>query len=105
MPSLSHAEAIRRASLITVESYDIELDLTCGDKIFRSVTSINFSCVDPGAETFVDVKPARLGNVTLNGSPVDVHSGDGGRLALYSLAAQNVLVVEADMAYTNTGTG
>jgi aminopeptidase N len=105
MPSLTHAEAIRRASSVTVESYDIELDLTCGDRTFRSVTSIRFSCAEPGIDTFLEVKPATLRAATLNGVPLDLHSYGAGRLPLRRLAAQNVLVVDADMAYTNSGTG
>ena len=105
MPSLTHAEAIRRASLINVESYDIDLDLTRGEEIFRSITTITFGCAEPGADTFLDVKPATLRGVTLNGTAVDPAAFAGGRLPLRDLATANVLVVEADMAYTNTGTG
>ena len=105
MPSLTHAEAIRRGSLITVAAYDVELDLTCGDATFRSTTTITFGCAEPGVETFLECKPARLRSATLNGAAIDPHSYGGGRLPLRRLAAQNILTVEADMAYTNTGTG
>jgi aminopeptidase N len=104
MPSLTHVEAIRRASLIAVDSYHVDLNFTTGDQLFRSNVSITFRCSATGAETFVDVKPAAVRAVTLNGLQIDPEVVDG-RLTLRDLAETNTLVVDADMAYTNTGSG
>jgi aminopeptidase N len=104
MPSLTSAEAARRAGLLRVASYHVELDLTRGDEVFGSTATIRFSAQSPG-DTFVDVKPRALHAATLNGVPLDVAAFAGDRLALPHLAADNVLVVEATMGYTRSGTG
>jgi aminopeptidase N len=105
MPSLTHAEAVRRASSITVESYHIDLDLTRGDQQFRSSVTIRFRCAQPGIETFVELKAAALRAATLNGAPISASAFAGDRLRLTVPAEANTLTVEADMAYTNTGSG
>ncbi|MCU1568988.1 MAG: aminopeptidase, partial [Pseudarthrobacter sp.] len=38
--NLTRAEASGRAELITVESYDVSLDLTRGGKVFGSTTTV-----------------------------------------------------------------
>jgi aminopeptidase N len=111
VPNLTRADAAARAELLHVDSYDITLDLTDGggkpgDRTFRSTTTIRFAANRPGASTFVDVIADRLHAVTLNGADVDVsgYRTDQG-IALNDLAADNVLVVDADLLYTNTGEG
>ncbi len=110
VPNLTRADARARADLLRVESYDVVLDLTDGggkpsERTFRSTSTVRFSARD-GAETFVDVIADRFHAVTLNGVEVDT---DGYRpedgLRLPGLAADNVLVVDADLLYTNTGEG
>ena len=101
--SLTREEAATRASLLTVHRYDIDVDLTGmydGER-FASVSTITFSCNEPGASTFVDCV-ADVTEATLNGRPIDT-STDGGRLQLDDLEAENVLVVHAST--TNTGSG
>src|SRR5690606_16833205 len=71
---------------------------------FRSTVTIRFRAT-PGAATFVEVKPARLRAVRLNGAELDPRALDGNRYPLAGLAAENTLVVEADMAYSNAGVG
>ncbi|MBF9133117.1 aminopeptidase N [Plantactinospora sp. S1510] len=105
MPSLSRVAATERAALLTVESYDIELDLTGGEAGFRSVTSIRFRSATPDAATFVEVRPARLLGVRLNGTELDPAALDDNQFALTGLLADNTLVVEAEMAYSNAGEG
>ncbi|HEX2772466.1 MAG TPA: aminopeptidase N [Micromonosporaceae bacterium] len=104
MPSLTRAEAAERAALLTVESYDVDLDLTTGDATFRSRTTIRFRAT-PGAATFVELKQAKPLAVRLNGADLDPATLDDNRIPLPGLAANNTLTVEADMAYTNTGEG
>jgi aminopeptidase N len=104
MPSLTRAEAANRAALLTVESYDLDLDLTGGGATFRSVTTIRFGA-KPGAATFVEVKPVRLLSARLNDMPLDVAALAADRLPLDGLEALNELVVEAEMGYSNTGEG
>jgi aminopeptidase N len=105
MPVLTRVEARQRAAAVVVESYDIDLDLTTGPERFRSVTTIRFRATEPGTETFVELRPARLVSARLNGSELDPAALRAGRLPLCGLADANELVVDAEMAYSNTGEG
>ncbi|MFD0328558.1 hypothetical protein ACFQZC_10810 [Streptacidiphilus monticola] len=73
--------------------------------MFASRTVIRFGCSTPGAGTFLDVKPRTLHGIVLNGRALDPAALSDGRYPLTSLAADNELVVEADMAYSHTGEG
>jgi aminopeptidase N len=92
MPALTESEARARAALLTIDSYDVSIDLTATPT--RSRTVIRFRCARPGAESFADLT-AHLGDgaAVLNGAPL-APSADG-RLALAGLAAENVLAVDA----------
>ena len=106
--NLTQAEAVERARLLEVTSYDITLDLT-GEHTFRSVTEVRFRCREPGASTFIEVAAQRLESVRLNGAPLpdadlagwSARSG----LPLTGLAAENTLVVDAVFDYSQTGQG
>ncbi|MBF4995427.1 aminopeptidase N [Arthrobacter gandavensis] len=103
--NLTRAEARERAELISVDSYDINLDLTRGDEVFGSTTVVRFAA-KPGASTFIDSVTAKVHRVTLNGVGLDPEEvSDGVRIQLPNLAASNELVVEADALYMNTGEG
>jgi aminopeptidase N len=104
--NLTRDEARERARLLKVESYDVALDLTEGEDRFESVTTIRFAA-RPGASTFVDLHDARVRQVTLNGTDLDVsaYDADTGRFPLTGLAEDNELRVDADCAYTHTGEG
>jgi aminopeptidase N len=111
VPNLTREDARVRADLLHIESYDVVLDLTDGggkpsDRTFRSTTTIRFSASDPGRSTFLDLIADSFHGVTLNGTDVDVsnYEPENGIL-LTPLAAENVVVVDADLLYTNTGEG
>ena len=107
--NLHRDEAVERARLLTVASYDVELDLTDGagekpgETTFRSRSVVRFTCSEPGASTYLDLTAPALLSATLNGVPVTGFNGN--RLQLPDLAADNELVVEADCAYMRTGEG
>jgi aminopeptidase N len=103
MPSLTRAEAAARAEVLSVASYRIDLDLTGDTGTFQSRTAIQFRA-QPGARTFVELRPARLHTARLNGKPLDGLVDDN-RLTLDGLVADNELLVEAEMAYSHTGEG
>ena len=105
MPSLTRAEAVTRAALLTVDAMEVALDLDRGTEVFGSRTTIRFTARTPGAATFVDLRPRALHAVTLNGHPLDPASMVDGRLDLTGLAADNVLEVDATMAYSHDGQG
>jgi len=109
--NLRQVEAAERARLLDVRSYDIAVDLTDGtggpgERTFRTTTTINFSCTEPGATTFVELAAERVRAATLNGAPVDTSGWSAERgLTLPGLAADNTLVVDADFLYSSTGQG
>ena len=100
MPSLTRIEAAERTELLSTRSYRVELDLTRPDT-FRSTTTIAFDAARTGSNTFLDIKPAALHSVTLNGRDLEVAALSDGRFPLAGLAASNELVVVADMSYSN----
>lgn len=105
MSVLTRDEAQNRAQLLDVHRYTIELDLTTGDETFDSRTLITFSA-RTDADTFVELKPAELCSVTLDGQPLDTDTLDGNRLPLKNLTAgAHELRVHASMRYSSTGEG
>ncbi|MET7699329.1 aminopeptidase N [Streptomyces sp. NPDC005485] len=111
--NLSRDEARERAALLSVDGYEVSLDLrsAVGDaqsepRTFRSVTTIRFRCADPGATSFADLIAPSVTAVSLNGKDLDPGSVfDGTRIELAELAAENELVVDAQCAYSRTGEG
>ena len=104
--NLTRAEAVERASIVSdVHDYRVELDLTVGEKVFRSRTTVRFSARE-GASTFIDAVTDSVRRVTLNGRDLDpAEVSDGVRIQLPDLQAENELVVDADALYMNTGEG
>jgi len=103
--NLSRIEAAQRAEILSVHSYEIELDLTGSDETFRSVTTVRFDATE-GSSTFIDAITAKVHAVTLNGLPLDAAEiSDGVRISLPNLASQNTLVVDSDAYYMHTGEG
>jgi aminopeptidase N len=111
-PNLTRADAERRAALLEVADYAVELDLTDGaaagpgETTFATTATVRFRCAEPGAESWIDFVGAAVASATLNGEPLDVsgYREDDG-IALPSLAAENELRVEATGRYMNTGEG
>jgi aminopeptidase N len=105
--NLTRDEAAARSALITVASYQVDLDLTAegGDVTFGSVSVIRFGCAAPGSSTHLDLTAPAVREITLNGAPVSLDAFDGDRIALTGLAADNVLRVAADCAYSHSGEG
>ncbi|MET9970839.1 aminopeptidase N, partial [Streptomyces sp. NPDC006356] len=105
MSVLTRDEAQTRAQLLDVHRYSIELDLTTGDETFDSRTVIRFT-TRADADTFVEIRPAELRSVTLDGHPLDPGILDGNRLPLKDLAVgEHELRVDAAMRYSRTGEG
>lgn len=110
LPNLTRDQAVERAALVTVDSYRIELDLTDGagkpgERTFRSTTTVEFDAL-PGADTYIDIAADTIHSATLNGRDIDVSGYDESTgIPLTGLAGHNVLVVDADCRYSNTGEG
>ncbi|MGF1428189.1 aminopeptidase N [Kitasatospora sp. LaBMicrA B282] len=108
--NLSRDEAQERAGILSVDAYEVHLDVTgapdAAEPTFRSTTTIRFRCTEPGATSFADLLATGVRAVTLNGRELDpAVVFDGARVALPDLAAENLLVVDADCAYSRTGEG
>ncbi|MFF8013369.1 aminopeptidase N [Streptomyces sp. NPDC007929] len=112
--NLSRDEARERAALLSVDGYEVSLDLRSavgedpgdGPRTFRSVTTVRFRCNEPGASSFADLIAPSVTAVSLNGRDLDPGEVfDGCRIALEDLAADNELVVDAQCAYSRTGEG
>ncbi|MFL6115267.1 MAG: aminopeptidase N [Catenulispora sp.] len=104
--NLTRDEAEERARLVTARHYAVALDLTRGDTIFGSRSTITFACSEPGAATFVDLLAPSVRGVTLNGVALDpAEVFDGARVHLRDLRAENVVTIDADAAYSHTGEG
>ena len=59
-----------------------------------------------GADTVIDIAADTVRSATLNGRDIDVSGYDESTgIALTGLAEHNVLVVDADCRYSNTGEG
>jgi aminopeptidase N len=108
MSVLTRDAAQARARLLDVHRYEIALDLTHGDETFDSRTVIHFTVrgKKKAADTFVELKPAELRSVTLDGKPLDPETLDGNRLPLKGLnPGPHELRVDAAMRYSRTGEG
>ncbi|MEV0599837.1 aminopeptidase N [Streptomyces sp. NPDC050315] len=107
--NLTREEAQERARLLTVDSYEIDLDLSGAQEggTYRSVTTVRFDAAEDGADSFIDLVAPTVHEVVLNGAalaPDEVFADS--RIALRGLrAGRNELTVVADCAYTNTGEG
>ncbi|MEV8623312.1 aminopeptidase N [Streptomyces sp. NBC_01268] len=111
--NLSRDEAHERAELLSVDGYEVYLDLrsavgesTEDVRTFRSVTTLRFRRTGAGDATFVDLIAPSVNAVTLNGRALDpAVVFDGARIALDGLADENELVVDAQCAYSRTSEG
>ncbi|MFD7706721.1 aminopeptidase N [Streptomyces sp. NPDC059786] len=107
--NLTREEAQARAKLLTVDSYEIDLDLSGAQEggTYRSVTTVRFDSAETGVESFIDLVAPAVHEVTLNGDPLDpAEVFKDSRIALPGLLqGRNILRVVADCAYTNTGEG
>ncbi|OBK18523.1 aminopeptidase N [Mycobacterium asiaticum] len=110
LPNLTRDQAVERAALVTVHSYQINLDVTDGsgnpgERKFRSTTTVVFDAL-AGADTVIDLAADTIHSASLNGQDLDVSAYDESTgIALRGLADRNVVVVDADCRYSNTGEG
>jgi aminopeptidase N len=104
--NLTRDEAIARAALVSVDHYDVVLDLTTSEKTFRSTTTVTFTGLQPGEPTFIDLIADSVQAITLNGEALDpADHFDGVRVSLPAIAERNTLTIDATASYMNTGEG
>ncbi|MHC5560420.1 aminopeptidase N [Kocuria sp. U4B] len=107
--NLTRREAAGRSELITVQGYEVLLDLSAAAdpaaESFRSVTTVRFTA-EEGAQTFLDFIHASVESVTVNGEELDPDDVvEGSRIRLPSLAAANEVTVAGRARYSRSGEG
>jgi len=104
--NLTRLEASERAAHLSVDRYQVELDLTTSAETFKSKTVVKFSCNKPGFSTFIDAQTDSVQRIVLNGIELDpaAHS-DNVRITLPNLETENLLEIHALGKYSNSGEG
>ncbi len=108
--NLQRDEAARRSALVSVQSYDVSVDLrTATDPSaagFTTQSIITFAAAESGAETFLDFIGSSVHAVILNGrAQVLADVVDGSRIWLRGLETENQVTVSAVGAYSRSGEG
>ncbi|WP_253907966.1 aminopeptidase N [Arthrobacter sp. H20] len=108
--NLRRDEAAHRSSLLSIDSYEVHLDLSAAaDRDvtgFLSRSTVRFTCAKPGSETFMDFIADTVHSVTLNGSELDpAVVVAGARISLPELAADNTVTVTGTALYSRSGEG
>jgi aminopeptidase N len=102
--NISRLEASERSAVVQAQNYDVELDLSTRDDTFGSRTTVRFTARE-GNSTWIDFIAPKVQRIELNGESLDTSIHDGFRIPLRNLKSHNVLLVEAEAAYMNTGEG
>ena len=97
-------EASERSAVVQAQNYEVDLDLSTRDDTFGSRTTVHFTARE-GNSTWIDFIAPSVQRIELNGDALDPATHDGFRIPLPNLKTHNVLVVEAQAAYMNTGEG
>jgi aminopeptidase N len=104
--NLTRDEAEARASHLSVDAYEVELDLTGDGATFGSTTTVRFRSSVPSMPTWLDLVAPEVLEVVVNGVPVEPAACyDGARVSLTDLAEHNEVRVVARCAYMTTGEG
>ncbi|MGJ6979984.1 aminopeptidase N [Aestuariimicrobium soli] len=106
--NLTRTEARARSAALTLDSYDVTLDVTAapdaGTATFPSTTTVVFTSSEP--ETFLDFLDGEVDAVTVNGSQVEPEH-DGARVWLRHLSTTgtNTVTVVGRGRYSTSGQG
>ncbi|MCC3269336.1 aminopeptidase N [Arthrobacter gengyunqii] len=108
--NLRRDEAAARSALISVDAYDVDLDLSSAEDPeaggFRSRSTITFRCSEPGAATFLDFIHGGVRSVVLNGAELPLDTAvDDARIHLPALQLENTVTVEGTALYSRSGEG
>ncbi len=102
--NITRDEAGIRSSIVSVDGYEVTLDLSTRDDNFPTTTTVHFSA-KAGAATWIDFIAPHVTSITLNGRDIPASAHDGFRIQLTDLADDNVLTVVGEGKYMNTGEG
>lgn len=117
--NLTHTECAERGAALTVDTYDIVLDVANASseaKTFRSSSTVTFTSAV--TDTWIDVIAEEIEQVVVNGVEQSLEAYDGARVPLSGLLAEpggddrlpgagatNVVTVVAQCRYSRTGEG
>ncbi|WP_164712253.1 aminopeptidase N [Trueperella bialowiezensis] len=104
--NLKREEARRRADLLKLESYRIDLDVSeaPAETEFFDVTSVVTLTAQENADTFLDFIGKSVSEVRIDGKPVDFRF-DGARVHVHIPAGEHEVTVRAKGMYSRTGEG
>ena len=102
--NITRLEASERSAIVQAQTYKIELDLSTRDDTFSSKTTVHFTAKEDNS-TWIDFIAPKVQSIELNGESLDTGTHDGFRIPLHNLKSHNVLIVEAEASYMNTGEG
>ena len=108
--NLCRQEAADRSALISTHTYDVQVDVSGAQDLdrpdFPTVTTITFSCAEPGSTTFLDYLHHSVESVELNGVRLDPAQHVGAaRILLPDLQAENTVTVVGSSRYSSSGEG
>ena len=103
--NITRAEAAERSAHLSVQHYDVSIDVTKGEETFEASTKVRFTCDKEGYSTFIDAVGKRIISATLNGAAIDTSSFDGESLAITDLKSENVLEITVEAIYSKSGEG
>lgn len=107
--NLTREEAYERSTHISVDTYDVHIDLTnAGDQSFASfptTTTVKFTAT-PGTSTFIDYIHHSIDAIQLNGKHLGTTTAvEGSRIRLENLEAENTLTIQGNSYYSRSGEG
>ncbi len=107
MPGLNitRQEALERSTNLTVDSYEVLIDVTGGRENFLATTKVKFSSQQEGYNTFIDAAGKAILAATLNGEVIDTSNYDNESLILNNLKKDNELIVNMQGIYSKDGEG
>lgn len=107
--NLSRDEAAHRSELLSVDTYDVHVDLTnAADTSFASyptATTVRFTA-RAAEETFIDYIHQSIDSIKLNGGHINTaESIDGSRIRFTPVEGENILTIHGRSYFSRSGEG
>jgi aminopeptidase N len=105
LPMLTRSSVRERRALLRDVTYRVDFELAAGEDTAGSRTEVRFGCRRPGESSFIDLAVSGPIKAVLNDVELSEPCYGNGRLVLPRLEDENVLVVEAPVAYSDDRLG
>lgn len=107
--NLSQKEASERSQLLSIDTYDVHVDLAhAGDSsisTYPTATTVRFAA-KTGASTFIDYIHHSIDSVKLNGQKLNLNTVvEGSRILLENLEESNTLTIHGRSYFSRSGEG